>query len=716
MQNLEGKVTRIIHRNNRNYYTIMLVRTSVGTVTVVGNFPWLYRKLSLSMFGQWKVNPKHGKQFVSDSYHIIEPRDNMELVDFLVSDFIECPFSIADTISTKIGVDYLKIYKDQTKVYSKFGLINDAIKSELAVVSMRLDSFYQKKKQLDRLAEMGFKQELCSKIVFSNNPPLLKDIEENPYILIRRYDIDWKTIDEIALKNSISEHSPLRVKEAIYYLLDEASNSEAHMYLPLHVLEHKVQEFLSFDVDLKLYLSQLQKEERVLKDVTGAVYTMENHQLEEGLATNLYRLFKSDSLIDISSYSFTSGSFAYSKDQIEAIEMAIKSQVSIVCGPAGTGKTTIVQKMINDLSALGYDIQLCAPTGRAAKRMTEVTKIKALTIHQLLGFDSETKRPFHDKDYPLEKTCFIVDEASMIDVKIASYLVQAIKSGCKLVIIGDVHQLPSIGPGKVLYDLLTAGLFPTKELKEIFRQKDESQILNVATKVRNGEQIDFSLLPSKSDFKMYNLKNQRDIKNLLKKLIERFHANDKYDIFEDLQVISPVHKGELGCISLNAMIQDIVNPSGQEFRLGSKLIRKGDKVIQLNNNYDKHVYNGDTGRVVAVYPKDKEIVVRFDDTDISYIEEEIFEIDLAYCLTVHKVQGGEFPFILMPYHKAFGDFMLTRKLLYTAITRAKKQFVMIGDEDLVNQSILNNRSDVRYTDFINRLKEKRLLARYNMIK
>jgi exodeoxyribonuclease V alpha subunit len=394
--------------------------------------------------------------------------------------------------------------------------------------------------------------------------------------------------------------------------------------------------------------------------------------------------------------------------------MAIQNQLSIISGPAGTGKTTILVKIVKELKQLGYDVQLCAPTGRAAKRMSEVTNMKSVTIHNLLKFSAETKLPLYNRDFPLTRNCFIIDEASMIDLKIASYLFEAIQSGSKVVIIGDVHQLPSIGPGKMLSDLIECKFFPVKELNQVFRQSGTSYILDFATKVRNGEHLDFGTLPSKSDFKFAEMSGLKEIQNAIKQLVQRFVAAGKYDPFEDLQIITPIHAGPIGTKELNSHIQDILNPlKTTEVSYGDRIYRPNDKVIQLSNNPDKELVNGDIGKILRVNAKEKHIVVDFYGRVVDFYDEELFELDLGYVLTVHKIQGGECPFIIMPYHSSFGQFMLNRKLFYTAITRAKRQMLIVGEEEAVKNSIDNNDSDVRYCNLIPRLKSARMDHLFN---
>jgi len=709
MNKVEGKVSRVLYQNERNYYTILLFREDNGiTFSVVGYFPLISESLRLTLFGSWKNHKQHGKQFETSSYEIMEPKDTSELITFLTSSLVDCSYQVAFDIAKKMGLRYLKEFSNIAACKKQLPL-REETERNLIKNSTFLLSFYEKKTMLEELLKMGFEQEIACKMAFSEVPPPMHKIKQNPYFLIRRFDLSWNTIDGIALKNGIGKKSTIRIEEGILYLLELASNEHAHMYLPQAMLEKTIQQFLKIEFEPSSYLDTMENEQKIVRDLKDRIYSEENHRLEKLLAENLYRLSKGTPVISTSSSSIKKDDFNYSDDQLDAIKMPFDHQVSVISGPAGTGKTTIISKIIKEFKRLKYDIQLCAPTGRAAKRMMEVTGLNAKTVHHILGFNSETKLPSYNRSSPLGKTCYIVDEASMLDIKIASYLVDAIPDGSKLIIIGDEHQLPSIGPGTVLKDLLECELFPVKRLNQVFRQSEGSYLLDYATKIRNGESLDVKSLPKKCDFKHFNLSKTNQIKEGIRKLVTGFVQKGLYDIFDDLQIISPIHKGPIGVKELNSMIQDIINPNAKtELVYGSKVFRTGDKVIQLVNNPDKNVYNGDIGKIESISKKGKSIIVNYSGERMEYISEEIFELDLAYALTVHKVQGGEYPFVIMPFHSSFGTRMINRKLFYTAATRAKKQFVLLSDEATIQQAIDNNGSETRYCNLIGRLKEARL--------
>ena len=704
---LQGKVGKILFQSKKNYFATFLLHTEGGTKTVVGYFPFMYQSLHLTLHGRKKIHKRFGEQFEATSFDILEPQSKRELIDFLVSDIVSCDKLLAVQIAQKMGLSYLNMYND-LKACLRHVPNTERNMQILEHNKYQLDSFYQKKNVLNALVKLGFSQETSSKIAFSEHPPAVSDIQEDPYLLIKRYQLEWREVDAIAQKNGIHRHSRTRVHAGIYYLVDAAANEKGHMYLPHEMLSEMAQEFLGTTFDLEEQIKEMEAAGKIIRDVRDHVYSEDNYHSERRLAENLYRLHLAEPTVKQHPFVFKSSSFPYSPDQQEAITMAINEPVSIISGPAGTGKTTVLVKIVEELSKIGYTIKLCAPTGRAAKRMSDVTKRKASTLHLMLKFSNHMNMPLYNKEMPLEGTCFIVDEVSMVDIKMMSYLLDAIRSGAKLILLGDVHQLPSIGPGRLLSDLLSYGEFPCKELTTVFRQEGNSAILDMATKIRNGEHVDLAAISSSEDFKFYSMKNAYDIKAVIQQIVDRFVRNGQYNLFTDLQVISPIHNGPIGVKELNAVIQETVNPHGLEIVAGTKVFRLNDKVIQLVNNPDKEVVNGDIGQIISVDKKSRALIVEFYGERIEYTSEELFELDLGYVSTVHKVQGGECPFVIMPFHSSFGTYMVNRKLLYTAVTRAKQFLIMLGDPETVNHAIDQDELDERYCNIHSRLKAARL--------
>lgn len=708
---IEGKISKIFYHNPRSYFTSMAIVQGFESISCSGSFPILYPKASVVLYGNYKMHKKYGNQFIAESYDLKEPSTSFEMIDFLGCEAVGCDPYIASRIASKIGLEYLNIHKKIDELMKDFldvtNMPQDDIRKVLERTSGAIDLFQLRKKLLKGLSEMGFAPEIASRIAFSGVPIDLDEVKRNPYTLIKPFDLTWELVDKIALNNGMRKDSQVRIEEALCFLLDYATEKNAHMFVTSGSLRKVSQKFLQIEFDFDYHLSHLEHDHRIMKDIKDRIYSTENYVSERLLAENLYRIHKgTPPQVPADAIQFEEGEFA--KDQEDAIRLMLSSPLSIVSGAAGTGKTTILTKTIKTLEQNGFQIQLCAPTGRAAKRMKEVTNIQAKTIHHLLQFDRFTKAPQFTKREPLEKNCYIVDEVSMADIKLMSHLFEAIPNNSKVILVGDVNQLPSIGPGKFLKDLLTYEAFPSKVLTEIFRQKEGSCLLDVATKIREGEQFELDDLPKNSDFRFLNLHEPSQIKQSIRQLLERF-AQTNYDPFDDLQIITPIHKGSLGTMELNSYVQDILNPcQGNDLTYGNRLFRKHDKVIQTKNNYDKKIFNGDIGRIISLDAKSRYLLVKFDDETVEYNQEEIFELELAYVLTVHKVQGGEYPFIIMPYHGNFGRFMLNRKSLYTALTRAKTQAIFLGQWSAFQKSIATEQVSLRNCNLLGRLQEARL--------
>ena len=708
MNQVNGQISKFLYRNERNYYSTFLLNLGKELITVVGHFPLAYLSSKMNIYGTWKAHKKYGKQFQATSYEILTPSSPLDLMEFLQSDMIKCSWQMTSRIKEKMGLSYLDHYQNVPFCISKMGLTSDHV-PELTKISRKLASFYLKKELLQKMVGMGFKQEVACKIAFSEIPPTVQEVVDNPYRLIKAFELDWKTVDSIALSNGMSKDSKVRIQEGIFYLVDDAAVQKGHMFLPLEELREMATYFLNTNMVVEEHLKELETAGRVTMDAKRNVYSLENYNSERLLADNLYRIFYATPAIPATTVDFSKTKFPFSEDQKEAIQMAIEQQIALISGPAGTGKTTVIREIIDRLKRLGHTIKLCAPTGAAAKQMFDLTGMHSRTIQSLLAFSPVTKTPIFNQSEPLEGTCFFVDESSMVDVKIMSFLADAIPSGAKLVIIGDAHQLPSVGPGRMLKDLLTCGFFPGKELSTVYRQSGDSKILEIATQIRKGEPIDLSLLPAKSDFKFYIQNDPYIIRKNLEQLVTRFMNNGKYNVFEDLQIVTPIHAGPLGTKELNSMLQNLINPSGNEISVGDKTFREGDKVVQTRNNYDKKIFNGETGRIESISKRGKHMIVNFNGDFIEYVDDELFELELAYAQTVHRVQGREIPFVIAPFHSCFGAFMLHRKLLYTLMTRAKQQLIMLGQTEAFYQAALKDDIDVRHCNLIGRLKSARLV-------
>jgi exodeoxyribonuclease V alpha subunit len=710
---IDGKVSKIIFKSNKSNYAIIIASNPKESFAVSGLFPILYDGINIEMFGTWKTHKKHGKQFSMDSYHALDPVTDYELVDFLTSSIINMPRDFAFDVIRFGGLKYLTNYADVAfyaeKISRNMRLDMLTIQQTLNNAKHAMHEFGKRKSMFEMLTAMGFQQEIASKVSFSELLFDLNSVKLNPYQLIYPFDLTWDTVDKVALKNNIEKDSDVRIQEAIYYLIEKAANEHGHVYLPLDALQKMTHEFLRLRVAIRHHIENLETAGRLFFDsVNKTAYTKENYLAEYSVADNIYRLHTATPIVEVplSPVDFTD--FPYNQDQKEGISLALESNVSIVLGPAGTGKTTILKKTMSILKKRGYHFQLCAPTGRAAKIMKEITGFDAKTIQMVLKYSKNSKHPHHTSANQLLQNCYVVDEFSMVDIKLMAAFLEAIPTGSKLIILGDSHQLPSVGPGKVLEDLVSFGRIPMKELNEVYR--NTSKILELATKVRRGEPVgNLAALKYSGDFVFREIKKVEEIKETIRRLVTEFHNHPTMDVFKDLQVVSPINNGILGVKELNLMIQDIVNPSTKnDLVFGDRIFRIGDKVLQNTNNDEKKVVNGDIGLIVKFDKRERFVTVDFDGRFVTYLDEEIFELDLAYALTVHKLQGGECKYMIFPFHTSFGVKMLYRKLLYTAWTRPKIKIWCLGEQAAIDQAIRCVDSDKRLTSLIDRLKESAL--------
>ena len=399
----------------------------------------------------------------------------------------------------------------------------------------------------------------------------------------------------------------------------------------------------------------------------------------------------------------TAEGIALSFEQVRAIKTALSSAVTVITGGPGTGKTTILRQLLLALGDAGLKPILAAPTGRAAKRLQEATGREARTIHRVLEYAPETGSFVRGKDFPLRTNYLIVDEASMMDIELAASLVSALMPNCSLLLVGDRDQLPSVGPGSVLKDVIASGLVPVVELREVYRQARESQIVANAHKLNRGWFPDISNTPE-GDFFFFERASPEEVLATIKQLVQqrmvgRFGIKDPREI----QVLTPMNRGPLGTHLLNRELQALLNPTGRELRAGDRILREGDRVIQLRNNYDKGVFNGSIGRLMTVDPQKGRVTAAFEETHAEYDQAELDEVGLAYAISVHKSQGSQYPAVIMPIHPQH-YLMLRRNLLYTAITRAERVCVLVGTKAALQQAVRNQDERKRLSRLADRLR------------
>jgi len=722
---LEGRIEEIRFRNEANGYTVAKLNTSDGPVTIVGYVPFLNLDETVKVEGEWIYHPNYGEQLSFTSISTVVPSTLTGIENYLSSGLIpHIGPKTAKRIVEKFGLDSLEIIQYNPERLKEISGIGD--------------------KKLERIVEAYAEQrELRDTMVFLQQYAITvnygiriykrygKDtiniIKENPYRLSEDiFGIGFKTADRIAEKMGINKKSPYRIEAGIRYIIMEFAGN-GHCYVPkkelvpygeklLEVEEELVEEGIR-NLGLKGHVHLITEDEDVL------VYYMPFHMAENNVSRKLIELSQvrlEEQEIDIEKEIKKieeEENICFAKKQILAIKAALENGLVVITGGPGTGKTTIIKTIIKICEDLQLSVILSAPTGRAAKRMTETTGKEAKTIHRLLeySFMEEESMAFgKDEDSPIDADVVIIDEASMIDILLMNSLVKALNPGTRVVLVGDIDQLPSVGAGNVLKDIILSGVIKVVRLDEIFRQSEESMIIVNAHRINKGEhpilnekEKDFFLLTRESSNQILDT-----ILELCNERLPGFYGVDK---LKDIQVLTPMKKGEVGINSLNKHLQAILNPkekSKKEKQMGDEIFRVGDKVMQIKNNYTvewktirdgielesgEGVFNGDFGFVTHIDEEDRRLIVLFDDEkEVEYEFSQLDELKLAYATTVHKSQGSEFPIVVMPI--SWGPpMLLTRNLLYTAITRAKKLVVLVGEEKYLSMMIKNNRITKRYS-------------------
>lgn len=712
---LEGILERIVYFSEENNYTVakLRVKGEKELVTVVGNLLAVHPGETLKLQGKWVHNPKFGRQFRAASCLPVLPATLTGIEKYLGSGLIKGIGPVmARRLTKKFGLQTLEIIENEPEKLA-------AVEGIGPVRSERIKKAWAEQKEIKEvilfLQSHGVSTAYAVKIykAYGNNAIAL--LRENPYRLAMDITgIGFKTADRIAQNLGVPPDSPLRAQAGILYLLWEATE-EGHVFLPRKELVEGAAETLQIGKSyLEEALAFLEREEKVvLEEEQGQqeVYLKPLWTAEEMIARRLYRLFRAPKpplAIDpekaIAWVQSASGIILAEK-QKEAIRQAVAQKVLVITGGPGTGKTTLVKSILRIMEKKGQRIVLASPTGRAAKRLSEVTGREAKTIHRLLEYKPAEGEFARNEENPLAADLVIVDETSMVDVLLMNHLLKAIPPQATLILVGDTDQLPSVGPGNVLKDLINSGAVAVITLTEIFRQARQSMIVVNAHRVNRGE---FPLLKNDRGLDFYFIKKEdpEDALQTVKELCaQRIPKGFGFHPVNDIQVLSPLRKGSAGVERLNTELQALLNPRGQEVARGGRLFRLGDKVMQIKNNYEKEVFNGDIGRIAHVDLEEQEILVQFEDKRVSYDYSDLDELVLAYAISVHKSQGSEYPVVVLPLLKQH-FVMLQRNLLYTAITRAKKLLVIVGDKKALAMAVRNARAQERYTSLQRRLRRQ----------
>jgi exodeoxyribonuclease V alpha subunit len=711
-EELEGWLEKIKYANEENGFTVAIL-TPDGKiyggvpVTVVGSMLDPREGEKVHLTGTWGFHPRFGKQFQFSEYRIIPPASKKGIQRFLGSGLVKGvgPATAAQIVD-EFGLKTIEILdNDPEKLLELKGIG----KKKFAMITQSWQERRDIKNVMIFLQENGISTGYAFKIYRTYGESAIEIVRENPYRLCEDiWGIGFLTADRIARGMGIPSDSPMRIQAGILHALSQAAD-QGHVYLPYENLVKICVQQLEVDEELvNDSLENLRRAEKVYVD-EGRIYDQMFYHVETGIAFLAQRLLSASTTFqqprEVDKWiAEIEGKrhIVFNEKQRDAIRCALSSKLMILTGGPGTGKTTTALGIIDLLSRDGRKIELAAPTGRAAQRLSETTGRPAKTIHRLLKFNPVTQHFEHGPQYPLDADVILVDEASMIDIFLMYALLKAIEQKSLLILVGDIDQLPSVGPGNVLKDVLNSGVGEVIRLSEIFRQARESKIVVNAHRINQGA---FPLIDNAkgSDFFYIHEEDPSRIPDIIVTLCtSRLPSFYKFDPVDDIQVLSPMYKGDVGANNLNRLLQNSLNPQGRMFKIKSREFREGDKVMQVKNNYRKQVFNGDIGRIFSIDSTGRSLVISYGMLQVEYDYEEIDEIVLAYAVSVHKSQGSEYRAVILPVTSQH-YIMLQRNLLYTAVTRAKELVVLVGTKQAIGIAIRNNRVDVRYTALRERL-------------
>lgn len=738
MEEISGYVDHIIFQNSENGYTVMNLMSEAEEITCVGMCRGLGQGETISAQGEYTEHPVYGKQFKLVSWHTVAPKDSAGMERYLGSGAIKgIGPALAARIVKKFGDDTFRVIEEEPE---RLAEVKGISLQKAQEIGMQMEEKKDFRDALVYLQQYGISNTLAVRIYNKYGMGLYGVLKENPYRLAEDiHGVGFKMADELAGRLGIRTDSDYRIRSGIFYTLLQAVG-EGHCYLPLEMLLERAGQILGVkQEDIRPQLDNLMMDKKLV--VKGnCVFSASYYYAELNCARMLSelnismceaeRLPAQDAAVK-KRLQDLAGSLNMELDELQfgAVLQSIQSGLFILSGGPGTGKTTTINMMIRYFEAEGLDIFLGAPTGRAAKRMTEATGFEARTIHRMLELnsalsdeDARKVRFERNEENPLETDVVIIDEMSMVDIQLFQALLKAVVPGTRLILVGDVNQLPSVGPGQVLRDLIGSGRFPTVKLKKIFRQAEKSDIVVNAHRINRGEQIaldnksrDFFMLERSDVNVMY-----KHIIQLIREKLPNYVNASSFDI----QVLTPMRKGSLGCETLNTILQQYLNPpepGKREHASGANIYREGDKVMQVRNNYqlewevvsrygipvDKGtgIFNGDMGRILEINENLSSLVVEYDEQRrVTYPFSLLEELELSYAITIHKSQGSEYPAVLLPL--LGGPRMLfNRNLLYTAITRARSCVTILGSSAAVRDMIENTSENRRFTALAQRIRE-----------
>jgi exodeoxyribonuclease V alpha subunit len=732
---IQGTISRITYQNPETHYTVARLDEDGGAeITVVGRIFPISEGEEIKVTGLWKRHPRYGLQFQVDHWEKIDPATIEGIERYLGSGLIKgIGATYAKRLVAAFGLDTLRVLSEEPLRILEVDGIGE-------VRARRVMQAWQEQRGMQDvmvfLQGHGVGASLALRIYRVFGADTIQQVRENPYALAQQvHGIGFLLADRLAGRIGVQGDFPLRVQAGVLHVLREAAD-QGHCFLPLALLKRNAAGLLGVEEDpVEAAVDKLAAKGQLIFEETddGAVtrvYLAELFQAEGRIAEALGHLLSTPSSLQgerrigpwsqsgstprgavdlISPELFGPSTVTLDDDQVRATQQALREKILVITGGPGTGKTTLLTALLTILRRSKVGFVLAAPTGRAAKRMSESAGEEAMTIHRLLEYNPREGGFHRSEDNPLQADFVIIDETSMVDLALMDHLLRAVDPHSHLILIGDVDQLPSVGPGSVLRDLIDSGVVPKVVLTRIFRQERESLIVVNAHRILHGQSLVLGNEAGRSDFVFLARESEDEIlaqiKRLIREEIPRSLRLAGDGVAQAIQVLTPMHRGLLGTINLNRELQTLLNPGGKALEQSGSALRLGDKVMQLRNNYDKGVFNGDLGHIVGIDTEDGSVTVDFLEKLVKYDADNLDEISLAYATSVHKSQGSEYPAVVIPLHTSH-YLLLHRSILYTAVTRGKKLVVIVGSRKALAMAIRNFRVEKRNTG----LKEKLMQA------
>ncbi len=713
-ERIEGTLDQILYVNETSGYAVAVIERTGDDgarqrITVVGNLDGLEIGSGLRLTGHFERHPRYGEQFRVEDFETVRPAGVNALERYLASEIKGVGPALARRIVERFGEE-LPAVLDHTpeRMHEVRGLPR--------AVAQRIALAWRDASGLRELTVFlrghGVAAAHARRIHQQYGRESLQAVRDDPYLLARTIPgIGFRTADVIAEKLGIPRNSIQRARAAIIHLLERMAE-EGHVFAPFEYLELQFTSGLELDQEMaRRAVDELAADGEIVAAKVGdgeAIYLKRLYDAETVVVERIQMLVAGRAMSPAAAEKAMAaaekaGGVTLSDEQNRALKTALRAKVAVITGGPGTGKTTLLRALLNVLDAAGLKPTLAAPTGRAARRLAEASGREAKTIHRLLEYSPDTGDFLRSEKFPLRTNFLVIDEASMMDLELAANVTRALMPSAGLLLVGDRDQLPSVGPGSVLRDVIASGLVPVAELREVHRQARASLIVANAHRINHGEMPD-TANGAEGDFFFFERNSPDDVVATIKqlvgtRLVGRFGITDPREI----QVLTPMNRGPLGAQALNRELQELLNPRGRELRAGDRRFREGDRVIQLRNNYDKLIFNGAIGRVAAIDTERGRVGVNFDEGHAEYDLAELDEVGLAYAISIHKSQGSQYPAVIVPIHQSH-FLMLRRNLLYTAIARAERVCVLIGTRSALKQAVRNEDERRRFSRLADRLR------------